>query len=504
MPGHKGSEFFQLVGADVLNGSLADLDITEINGADNKFMAETIIRETMDKYKELYGAKESFLLVNGSSGGIIAAILASTKKGDSIAIARNCHKSVYNALQLGDLKPVYFKPEKVDEYPIAGHVEPSTVAQTLEANPDVKVVVLSSPNYYGICSDISAIAEEVHKRGGILIVDQAHGAHLKFFDETKLNPDHRLAAENLGADIVINSTHKTMASFTESGVMNLCSDRVDVSRLAAKLHLIETTSPSYILMASLDVNADVMRDAGPTLIAAWQKNIDYFYNESIWIRGLLTMDNQMMDRTKIILDMSYLGLDGKGLGEELERRNIFPELTDGNLVLCMTGIGNKKADYDALLGALHEISAERIDGAMKRAEEEEAIRSEFDSKRDKLAAAVMNASNKEDLDAIESALIKLAEEEAALSGKEEEVELFDVSCQMAEIPDEWEEVPMKSADGRVAAQSLTPYPPGIPLVAAGEVLNQKVIEILSKFIADGKKITGVTLLEGEPYISVGK
>ena len=202
-------------------------DITEIPGADNLFQAEGIIEETAEKYRELYAVIKSFLLINGTSGGIIASILASVPPGKKLVMARNCHKSVFNALSLGNISPVYLYPSIIDKYGISGAVSPEAVAEALDSEPDAEAVILPSPNYYGICSDIRAVAEEVHRRGKVLIADQAHGAHLRFFSRFEdgfLPP----SAEESGADIVINSTHKTLASFTQSAVLNVCSDRVDL------------------------------------------------------------------------------------------------------------------------------------------------------------------------------------------------------------------------------------------------------------------------------------
>ncbi|MCF0230125.1 MAG: hypothetical protein HUJ76_10615, partial [Parasporobacterium sp.] len=238
MPGHKGRAIYDEFGYSDFLGTIMDCDITEIPGADNLFQTEGIIKETMEHYRKLYGAKASYLLINGTSGGIIASVLASVKKGHKLVMARNCHKSVFNALTLGDIEPIYAYPDMLEEYGISGAVSPGEIAKLLDEHADADAVILPSPNYYGICSDIKAIAEEVHKRNRILIVDQAHGAHLKFFNQfadksadkpadksadkpADMSDNARVAvctgssfrmpvsAEEAGADIIINSTHKT-------------------------------------------------------------------------------------------------------------------------------------------------------------------------------------------------------------------------------------------------------------------------------------------------------
>ena len=161
-----------------------DCDITEIPGADNLFQTEGIIAETMAKYRALYEVEQSYLLINGSSGGLIAAILTAVSKGGKLVMARNCHKSIFNALQLGDITPIYAYPETLEAYGVLGGISADEIARCLDENPEAEAVILPSPNYYGICSDIRAIAKVTHDRGKVLIVDQAHGAHLKLLIHT--------------------------------------------------------------------------------------------------------------------------------------------------------------------------------------------------------------------------------------------------------------------------------------------------------------------------------
>ena len=183
MPGHKGSNLYRRFGYDGFLDQMMDCDITEIPGADNLFQPEGVLRNTMDRYRNLYGSRESYLLVNGSSCGLVAAVMASVPAGGRLILARNCHKAVYNALSLAGAQPVYAFPEMLPEYGITGEIRPEEIRRCIAAAPDASAVLIPSPNYYGICSDISSIAEIVHDAGMTLIVDQAHGAHLKFFDE---------------------------------------------------------------------------------------------------------------------------------------------------------------------------------------------------------------------------------------------------------------------------------------------------------------------------------
>ena len=447
MPGHKGKAFYVDNGYGEFLDAIMDCDITEIPGADNLFQAEEVIKVTMDKYRNLYETNSSYLLINGSSGGILAAILASVSKGGKLVMARNCHKSAFNALSLGDITPVYAFPSTVEEYGILGEVSADEIAACLDENPDAEAVILPSPNYYGICSDIKAIAEEVHKRGKILIVDQAHGAHLKFFDKKYGFPS---PAEEQGADIVINSIHKTLGSFGQTALLNVCSDRVDMITLEDKLQVVESSSPSYPMMATLDVNADILIKKGDELMKNWAENIQWFYEAAKEVPGLKVMAGDNLDKTKLNLDMSAYGMNGNDLEDFLMERNIFIELVAGNVLMCMTGIGNRRCDFEKLIEALKEAASTRTllaDGPKKQPK--------------------------------------------ALTKK----------LEWAGVPIKKEAVHVDEAAGRVAAMSIIPYPPGIPIACPGEVLDEELLSYVKERRLAGEKVIG---LSDSLMIQVGK
>ncbi len=439
MPGHKGAELYRKYGYGDFLDYIMDCDITEIPGADNLYQAEDIIADTMGKYRSLYGVNESYLLINGSSAGLIAAILTCVPRDGKLIMARNCHKSIFNGLIMAGADPVYVYPEMIDDYGISGEIPVEAVKQAIEENPDASAVILPSPNYYGICSDIQAIAEEAHKAGMYLIVDQAHGAHLRFFD-TYIEGAAAKAADSLGADIVIQSTHKTLASYTQSAIVNLCTDRVDKYLFEDKLQLIESTSPSYLLMASLDINGDLLENHGRELIEQWEAGLRWFYREAENVEGLRVMRHPMLDHTKINLDMSAYGIDGLQLEELLMEKGIFPELVTGNIVMCMTGIGNKREDYEKLLQTLKEIASER-----QIVEKEGAAAQYLTMKR----------------------------------------------LQQKKISSIKESVPLEQAVGRVCASSIIPYPPGIPIICPGEVMDAEVLAYAAELRAKGEKVMGI-------------
>ena len=458
MPGNKGEDIYRKYGYGDFLDHIVDYDITEIPGADNLFQNEGIILETMKKYKKLYGSRKSYLLINGSSCGLIASILSIANRGDKIAIARNSHKSIFNAIILGGLNPVYIYPDILEDEGISGVINPKTVKGIIEENEGIKAVVIPSPNYYGICSDIEEIAKICHENNVILIVDQAHGAHLKFMHKFagELGEDYPMAAEDSGADIVVTSTHKTLASFGQTAILNVMSDRINLMNLEDRLQQIESSSPSYILMASLDINADLILEHGKELMTEWAENIEYFYSSAYSIPGLEMVLSEGLDGTKINIDMSAYGMTGHDLEKYLNHKGIFPELVTGNIVMCMTGIGNTREDYDRLLKALVEIVTK----------------------------------NK---------MVMLTREEVKSAMGDETP--WTKKLRMKKIPTEKETIDIKDAAGRVCASSIIPYPPGIPICCPGEVITKELIDYVLDIKAKDEIVIG---LNEKHQIIVGK
>ena len=486
MPGHKGrSTLYGIYGFGDFVKNVVGNDITEIPGADALQQPRERIKDIMEGYAGLYGAKHTELLVNGSSAGLMASILGSVPRGGKLLMGRNSHKSVYGALRLGGIDPVYIMPEIDSETGLQLGLDPDKIETALIEDPSIKAVLVTSPNYYGVLSDIERIASIVHLHGRILIVDQAHGAHLKFFDYLRSEDGlpHR-AAENCGADIVVDSTHKTLLSFTGSAILNICTERPDVSRISELLRMLQTTSPSYLLMGSLDINQQILRMDGYNLIKNWDSDIKYFYQEAAQIAGLGLIDRIDLDETKVSITMSALGLSGPELAEELEKRNIWVELTHGDYVMLMTGLGNERGDYEDVLSALRDLSAHH-GGRIQDVEPE--------STTSKTESAAQNAAQKQAKNEAQ-AMAKneaqaMAKNEAQVANKnasqavDKIAELRTPSSDSAlierleqrKIPDTYEEIPLYSAEGRVLYESIIPYPPGTPIACPGEVLSKSVI-----------------------------
>jgi arginine/lysine/ornithine decarboxylase len=447
MPGHKGAGIYSRYGYDEFLKRMVDCDITEIPGADNLFQTEGIIQATQQRYASLYDVQYSYLLINGTSGGLIAAILASVAPEKKLIMARNCHKAVFNALTLGNIQPVYAYPSQMEGQEIAGAISVEEIRRLLAEHPDAEAVILPSPNYYGICSDIAAIAQVVHQAGKVLIVDQAHGAHLHFFHKFGAGKEMPASAESCGADIVVNSTHKTLASFTQSAILNLNSDRVDRYHLEDKLQAIQSTSPSYLLMGSLDINAEILEQHGNQLFAEWKENLDEFYRRAADIPGLSIMNAANLDPTKINLDMSQLGISGGVLEQALNQRDIFPELYTGNILMCMTGIGNKAEHMNRLLAALEEISATTAEGEIPNKQSE---------------------------------------------AKSDQNRAVPTQAKFVGVPRNKHYIPLSEASDKICAGSIIPYPPGIPLICPGEAFTLEIVQYIKVLRESGEKVIGVT------------
>ncbi len=244
IPGHR----FERGLDETLNekSSLAAYDLSEAEGLDDLHHAEGVIAEAQKLAAETWKAKKTFFLVNGTTCGNEAMVLSSVKEGEKIIVPRNVHKSVLMGLILSGATPVYVMPEYSTKWQMWGGVTPETIEKAFAETPDAKAVLLVSPTYYGLCSDLQAIAEICHCHNAALLVDEAHGSHLYFSEQLPLG------ALESGADACAQSIHKTAGSFTQSSFLSLGSGRLDEARVAANLQMVQSTSPSYLLMASLD------------------------------------------------------------------------------------------------------------------------------------------------------------------------------------------------------------------------------------------------------------
>lgn len=445
MPGHKRNE--KMFGTRLPYG----IDITEIDGFDDLHHAETLIKDQEERAARLYKAEETHFLVNGSTVGILSAILGVTNRGDKILVARNCHKSVYNAMELNGLRPIYIYPEYEKDLQINGEVSGEKIEILLNENPDVKAVMIVSPTYDGVLSDVEKIAQIVHKRGIPLIVDEAHGAHFGFHPYFPENSNVK------GADIVIHSVHKTLPSLTQTALIHINGEIVDREKVRKYLHMLQSSSPSYILMASIDRCMELLESEGDTLFELYAQRIDVLRTELQGLKHLEILQTEQFDRSKFLISVKKTGITSKKLADILlHTYHLQMEMTGGTYVLAMTALGDTKEGFERLKRALFE-----IDQSLSDEKQEDQLPVELP----KLPLVCTN----------------------------EEIERK--KCGNEEL------ILWKASIGRISTEYAYVYPPGIPLIVPGEQITQEAIQVLALYAELGFSVEGIKV---ENYIGVLK
>lgn len=429
MPGHKRNT--ALLG----NALPYSIDITEIDGFDDLHHPCGILKVLNERLAALYGAQNSFALVNGSTCGILAGFAAVTQHGDTVLVARNCHRSVYNAIELLGLTPVYIQPPADPATGILGSIPPEHIQEALEAHPEIRLVVLTSPTYDGVISDIRLIAEIVHQKGIPLLVDEAHGAHLTFTQQKKLS------AVSAGADIVIHSLHKTLPVLTQCAAAHLNGTLISPAVFAQKLAVFETSSPSYVLLASIAECIRFLEEQAVSAFAAYQKRLAAF-SARCQALGKLTVLCKGKDKLryhpcffafddgKLPIVTVRTDLDGQALVSRLRREfSLESEMAAVSYALLMTSVCDTDEGFSRLADALISIDQ---------------------------ASPCCSASF--EFPNLPLPKMRLSPSEASLqNGK---VCLTDKSV------------------GKISLESVWCYPPGIPLLLPGEEISNAVLEQL--------------------------
>lgn len=433
------------------------IDITEIDGFDNLHHAEGLIREAEERAAKLYGADRSYYLVNGSTCGLLAAICAAARRGDKVLAARNCHKAVYHAISMQGLAAEFLYPA-ITRGDLQGQITAAQVEEALTKHPDIAVVILTSPTYEGIVSDVAAIAACCHAHGAALIVDEAHGAHFGFGAGFPEN------AVRLGADAVIMSLHKTLPSFTQTALLHCNGTRIDPGRVARYLGVYETSSPSYLFMAGMDACIDLLREQGAELFAEYRRRLDAFYRDTADLAQLHVMRREDLckeeaydwDDSKLIIYAGAMG--GEALHQELRGHyHLQMEMVSADYVLGMTSLMDTDEGMRRLVTALHEIDEKN--GQLVTALHE------TDEKNGRLNAALCESNEKNGrLNAAEAGFTARMYRE-----NPRRMQIY----QALDLP--YREVPLDEAVGKMAADYVYLYPPGIPLIVPGEVITEEFI-----------------------------
>ncbi len=347
MPGHKRNvEKF---------GSLLpyDCDITEIEGFDDLHHPADLLLDVQERASKLFHSEQSYMLVNGSTAGNLAAIMACTNYGDQILVARNNHRSVYHALELNGLKATYIYPKFDEKTLILGEIEARDVEQALEEEREIRAVVIVSPTYDGVISDVGAIAEVAHRYGVPLIVDEAHGSHLGFHANLFHN------SNECGADIVVHSLHKTLTSLTQTALLHVNGKLVDRRRVEKYLQVFQSSSPSYLLMASIDRCVGQLEEAKTFLFWEYMGQLDHLRSKLSKLKHLKLIEMENMEPSKILISTRNTNISSRELYKVLlERFQLQMEMVGYEYVLGMTSIGDTEEGMNRLANALLEIDSE--------------------------------------------------------------------------------------------------------------------------------------------------
>ena len=360
IPGHRYEKGISPRWRQWTGDGIFRFDLTEAEGLDDLHEPEGVIREAQELAAEVFQAKKTYFLVNGTTCGNEAMVLASVKEGEKIMVARNAHKSVLMGLTLGGAVPVYLMPKQDPVTGLWGSLDPETVEEGFRQYPDCKAVFLASPTYYGVCSNIRAIADICHRHGALLLVDEAHGGHLYFQKEGTATETLPRGAILQDADMCAQSMHKVTGSLTQSSLLHVGSDRVDLGRLEACLHMVQSTSPSYLLMTSLDaaryelaLHGEEMLQRGLTLAQMAReamKKIPGITCVGEASRGKAIYD---LDLVRLVISASDLGLSGYQLADRLyEKYRIGMELADDRYVVAVVTYANEESDMRQLVEAL--------------------------------------------------------------------------------------------------------------------------------------------------------
>lgn len=432
MPGHKRNT--KMLGTQLPY----NIDITEIDGFDDLHHADGIIKNIQEKAQKIYNTKKSFLLINGTTCGILAGIRSFVKKNDKILVARNCHKSVYHAIELNELKPIYVMP-KTNEDGINLGITPKEVKNKIKENPDVKLVVLTSPTYEGIISNIKEIVKICHENKIPVLVDEAHGAHLKFMNKTK-----ELSAVDAGADIVVQSVHKTLPALTQTSLLHINGNMVNEEKLKHELSIFETSSPSYILMASIENCLDFLQQ-NENMFEKYEENLEYFYSKTKEIKKLEILKNKLTDQYfddgKIVIITTKTNITGKELSEILRKKyKIELEMSSVNYAIAMTSVCDSKENVERLINALIDIDTKLEIQKMPKYEFENIL------------------------------------------------PIISKSIYEAEKEDKFVKIDYRKVEGRISKEYMWVYPPGIPIITPGEIISKDIINLLEQISEAGLEI----------------
>lgn len=449
MPGHKGGAGASPAGVAALGAAAYAADLSELGGFDYLHGPESALMEAQQAAAELFGADRTWFLVNGATVGNLAALLTTVSEHSALLLARASHRSVYAGLELSGAHPVYLPPVRNDELDSFIGVDPEAVDEALSRNRHIRAVHVTSPSYYGFTIPVEDIAEICQARGVPLIVDEAHGTHFA------LHPAMPPTALASGADVVVHSPHKTLGSLTQSSLLHARAGRVDLHRLGGTLQILQSSSPSSLLLVSLDA---AVHEAATHGLEQWGRALELAQRARDGLadtRDLLVYGDEIIgtpgiagyDPTKLVVDVHDLGISGHAAARWLrERCAINPEFGDLRRLVFSITTGDSEETVDLLVEGLH-----ALDGSQHGAVVERKI----------------------------------------------------VSLWPPTVPD-WEITPRDGAlskvvavladdaVGRISSEMIVPYPPGVPLLVAGELISPEVLDSMRQLLAAGCRMVGMS------------
>jgi arginine decarboxylase len=455
-PGHKQGIGMDRAFREFVGDNICAIDLTPMPGIDDLLQPTESIREAQELAAQAYGAERSYFLINGSTSGNQCMMMAAVNPGDEIAVPRNSHKSMLGGLVMSGARPIYMQPV-VDEALHMDHcVTPETIEQTLKEHPGIKAVYIVSPTYYGVAADLETIERIVHGAGKLLLVDEAWGPHFHF------HPALPISATAAGADLTINSTHKMLSAFSQCAMLHQIGPRVRVDRLEAVLKMFLSTSPNLPMVASLDVARKQMAVEGAALLSQTIALAEETRRRLNAIDGVYCFGEELqgqpgvfdLDPTKVTITVKDLGYTGYEASEILRRRyNVQVELADLFNVMALITIGTSEDAADRL-----------VEGVTFLAREDRPI--DIFSPSGILERRLKSGTYK--LPQIPP--MRMLPRDAFLA--------------------ETEPVRFKNSRGRICAETISPYPPGIPVIAPGEEITKEIIDYLDLELKAGVRMQG--------------
>jgi arginine decarboxylase len=448
-PGHKRGQGISQELRSLFGDSVFQADLTELEGLDSLHWPEGVIKEAQELAADIFGASKTWFLVNGSTCGVEAAILATCNQGDKIILPRNVHYSAISGLILSGAIPIFINPEYDLVLDIPHCITPDAVKEALKKHPDAKAVMMVYPTYYGVCGDVLAIADICHSYNIPLLVDEAHGAHFIF------HPDLPVASLTANADLAVQSIHKTLGAMTQASMLHVQGNLIDIDRVSKALKLVQSSSPSYILLASLDGARQQMALYGKELMEKTLQLAEDARNRISKLPGISLVSGKLLsgnlDKTRLTITVSPLGITGFEAEEILDDQlGVTPEFASMHHVTFIISLGNTQQDIDELVGAIATLG--KIHPSTKQ--------------QQKFSQSLWDNCFR-----IENSL-QISPREAFFATTKS--------------------LPLRETTGYICAEIVCPYPPGIPVLMPGEIITEGAIQYLLEIQSLGSFVTGST------------